>query len=76
MTSKKRAQKDTKKNINIARRGPEKEVLKLESFFFFFFGGRKGCAGIWGGPSGEGGRSSAGNRWRETSSSFLKNQGF
>ena len=29
MTSKKGAIEDTKKNINIARRGPEKEVFKF-----------------------------------------------
>ena len=76
MTSKKGANEDTKKTRNIARRGPEKEVLKLESFLLFLFGGGKGCAGIWEGPSVGGGGSSAGDPWRETSSSFLKNRGF
>ena len=60
MTPKKRAQKDTKKSINIARRGAEKEVLNLESFLFFLFWRGKGVRGDLGGSVGGGPGSSAG----------------
>ena len=76
MTSKKRAQKDTEKNTNIARRGPEKKVLKFESYFFFLFGWEEGVRGDLGGSVGGGGRSSAGNKRHETSSAFCENRGF
>jgi len=64
----------------IARRGTEKKALKLErDLFFFLFGGRKGCARIWEGPSGGkgwGGGSSAGNTRHDISSTCFENQGF
>ena len=60
MIPKKRNQKDTEKNINIARRGPEKEVLKLESFLLVLFWRGEGVRGDLGGSVGGGGGSSAG----------------
>ena len=41
--------------MNLARRGPEKEVLKLESFLLFLFWRGEGVRGDLGG-SVEGGR--------------------
>ena len=76
MTSKKGAIEDTKKNINIARRGPEKEVLKLESVLLFLFWRGEGVRGDLAQAVGGGPGSSAGDTWPETSSSFLKNRGF
>ena len=76
MTSKKRAKEDTKKNMNIARRGPEKEVVKFKNFLVFFVWREEGVRGDLGGSVRGGRGSSAGNRWRETSSSFCENRGF
>ena len=41
MTSKKGAKEETKKTINLARRGQKKEVLNLRRFFFWFFSAPK-----------------------------------
>ena len=45
--------REVKKNINIARRGPEKEVCKLKGFGFFFLEARRGARGF--GPGRPGG---------------------
>ena len=80
MTSKKGAIEDTnKKSINLARRGPEKEVLKIEDFLFFLFWREEGVRGDLGGSVGGGPPSSRELRrktWRETSSAFCENRGF
>ena len=55
MTSKRGAIEDTKKAINIARRGPEKEVLKLGSFLDFLYWRGEGVRGDFGGPLRGGG---------------------
>ena len=54
MTSKKGAIEYTKKAIDIARRGPEKEVLKIDDLLFFLFWREEGVRGdlggsLWGG---------------------------
>ena len=76
MTSKKGAKEETKKNINLASRGQKKKAFKLKGFFNFFFWRGEGVRGDLGGSVQGGGRSSAGNRWRETSSTFCENRDF
>ena len=76
MASKKGAIEDTKKAINIARRGPEKEVLKLESVLLFLFWRGEGVRGDLAQAVRGGSPQLRRNTWRETSSVFFENRGF